>query len=72
MKIHVFQLVKEAFDLFQKDRARLQGDEKSDDMQSFYNTPPNVKHGTTSYIAKAVVNTLLDGEMDVAGKCAIS
>ena len=66
-------MVREAFDLFQKDQARLEGAEKSDDMTAFYNTPPNIQPGTSSYIAKAVVNTLLDGEVNArVADCVIS
>ena len=55
----------EASELFQKDRSRLQGDEKTDDMTAFYKTPPNIRHGTTAYIAKAVLSNLLDGEVKI-------
>ena len=57
-----FQLVHEAFQLFQKDQKEL-GHEKMDDMNAFYNTQPNVKHGTTSYLARAVIANLLDGDI---------
>jgi hypothetical protein len=69
-----FQLVQEAFQLFQAERAKSDGTEKSDDMNAFYNTPPNVRLGTTSLIAKAVVNNLLEGEVTgIEGQsCAIS
>lgn len=68
------QTIQDAFDDFQKDRSRLEGYEKQDDMRCFYNTLPNVKHGTTSYIIKAVVKNLLDGDIKVStdDMCAIS
>jgi len=57
------KLLLDGFNLWQVDRARLAGEEKSDSMDGFYNTPPNIRHGTTSYLAKAVINALLDGDM---------
>ena len=61
---HAFflQLVCESFDMFQKDRSK-SGEEKQDNMNAFYNSPPNTKNGTTTYIARAVVNSLLQGEV---------
>ncbi|KAI0220911.1 Phosphorylase b kinase regulatory subunit beta [Lamellibrachia satsuma] len=59
------KLVYEALQLFRADRERdgeSTGD-LEDDMQAFYNMPPNVQCGTTSYIAKAIVNNLLDGHL---------
>ena len=53
----------EAFALFLRERSETEEMEKSDDMNAFYSTPPNVRGGTTTYIAKAVVNLLLDGEI---------
>ena len=68
------QVVRDAFEYFQKNQSVLEEEEKQDDMQAFYNTPHSSKHGTTSYIAKAVVLKLLDG--DVTGlsetSCSIS
>ncbi|XP_064610521.1 phosphorylase b kinase regulatory subunit beta-like [Liolophura sinensis] len=61
--VEMDKIIGEAFEEFQRDRSRLQGEEKQDDMNRFYNTPPNIKHGTTAYISKAVVRNLLDGEM---------
>ncbi|XP_074516702.1 phosphorylase b kinase regulatory subunit beta isoform X1 [Sebastes fasciatus] len=55
-------LVKEAFKDFQKDCGRLQGVEKQDDMEAFYNTPPMGKRGTSSYLTKAVMILLLQGD----------
>ena len=67
------QIVNEAFQLFQSAR-RKEGEEKGDDMNSFYNTPPNVQHGTSTYIAKAILNDLLDGHvhMHAEGQCSVS
>jgi len=58
----MLQVVHEAFDLFNKD-SQLEGEEKHDDMTAFYNTKQNMRHGTTSYLARAVVGLLLDGEL---------
>lgn len=57
------QMVHEAFEMFQKDRSVRDEEEKQDSMNSFYNCPANLKHGTTSYIARAVLNLLLEGEI---------
>uniref|UniRef100_A0A452IVI3 Phosphorylase b kinase regulatory subunit n=1 Tax=Gopherus agassizii TaxID=38772 RepID=A0A452IVI3_9SAUR len=62
-KVDLDKLVKEAFHYFQKDEIRLKGVEKQDDMTSFYNTPPMGKRGTCSYLTKAVMNLLLEGEV---------
>jgi phosphorylase kinase alpha/beta subunit len=68
------QAIQDAFEEFQKDRNRLEGHEKQDDMRCFFNTMPNIKHGTTSYIIKAVVKNLLDGDIKVSvdEMCTIS
>jgi phosphorylase kinase alpha/beta subunit len=55
------RVVKEAFDHFKSDRAK--AGHPDDDMMSFYNTPPNQHNGTTIYILRAVMNSLLDGEL---------
>ncbi|XP_052004976.1 phosphorylase b kinase regulatory subunit beta isoform X2 [Xyrauchen texanus] len=57
------QLVNDAFADFQKDRSRLEGTEKQDDMEAFYNTPALGKQGTSSYMTKAVIIQLLQGEV---------
>ncbi|XP_039359667.1 phosphorylase b kinase regulatory subunit beta isoform X1 [Mauremys reevesii] len=62
-KVDLDKLVKEAFHYFQKDETRLKGVEKQDDMTSFYNTPPMGKRGTCSYLTKAVMDLLLEGEV---------
>lgn len=59
----ILQIIQDSFEDFQRDKARDKGSEKQDDMRIFFNTPPNVKHGTTSYITKAVLRTLLEGEI---------
>lgn len=58
-----FQIIQEAYDDFQQDLNQSEGREKQDDMHRFFNTPPNVRRGTTAYIAKAVIRTLLDGDI---------
>ncbi|EPY76089.1 Phosphorylase b kinase beta regulatory chain isoform 1-like protein [Camelus ferus] len=62
-KVDLDKLVKEAFHEFQKDESRLKEVEKQDDMTSFYNTPPLGRRGTCSYLTKAVMNSLLEGEV---------
>ncbi|XP_073715282.1 phosphorylase b kinase regulatory subunit beta isoform X1 [Misgurnus anguillicaudatus] len=57
------QLVKDAFADFQKDRSKLEGSEKKDSMEAFYNTPALGKQGTSSYLTKAVMIQLLQGEV---------
>jgi len=57
------KLVHEGFEMFQKDKSVHDEQEKQDSMKLFYNTPANVKHGTTSYIARAVMNLLLEGDI---------
>ncbi|ELT96852.1 hypothetical protein CAPTEDRAFT_4204 [Capitella teleta] len=58
------KIVNEAFEMFQKDRSQREEEEKQDSMNSFYNSPANLKHGTTSYIARAALNLLLEGEIN--------
>ncbi|XP_026031217.1 phosphorylase b kinase regulatory subunit beta isoform X1 [Astatotilapia calliptera] len=62
-KVDLDNLVKEAFRDFQRDRSRFEGMEKQDDMEEFYNTPPVGKRGTSSYLTKAVVIQLLQGDV---------
>ncbi|XP_005913154.1 phosphorylase b kinase regulatory subunit beta isoform X3 [Haplochromis burtoni] len=62
-KVDLDNLVKEAFSDFQRDRSRFEGMEKQDDMEEFYNTPPVGKRGTSSYLTKAVVIQLLQGDV---------
>ncbi|XP_064414578.1 phosphorylase b kinase regulatory subunit beta isoform X2 [Latimeria chalumnae] len=57
------KLMKEAFADFQRDRSRLEGIEKQDDMTLFYTAPPLGKRGTCSYLMKVVMNTLLESEV---------
>ncbi|XP_052222503.1 phosphorylase b kinase regulatory subunit beta-like isoform X2 [Dreissena polymorpha] len=64
--VNMDKTIQDAFEEFQKDKNRLEGHEKQDDMKLFFNTLPNVKHGTTSYIIKAVVKNLLDGDIKVS------
>ncbi|KAM4592325.1 phosphorylase b kinase regulatory subunit beta isoform 2-T2 [Odontesthes bonariensis] len=58
-------LVKEAFNDFQKDRSQCEGTEKQKQvkMETFYNTPPLGKRGTSSYLTKAVMIQLLQGDV---------
>uniref|UniRef100_A0A3Q4GBE0 Phosphorylase b kinase regulatory subunit n=1 Tax=Neolamprologus brichardi TaxID=32507 RepID=A0A3Q4GBE0_NEOBR len=62
-KVDLDNLVKEAFNDFQRDRSRFEGMEKQDDMEEFYNTPPVGKRGTSSYLTKAVMIQLLQGDV---------
>ncbi|XP_030620490.1 phosphorylase b kinase regulatory subunit beta isoform X3 [Chanos chanos] len=57
------QLVKDAFSDFKRDRGHMEGIEKQDDMEAFYNTPPLGKRGTSSYLTKAVMIQLLQGDV---------
>ncbi|XP_059167825.1 phosphorylase b kinase regulatory subunit beta-like isoform X4 [Physella acuta] len=68
------KIIQEAYDEFQQDLNRMEGREKEDDMHRFYNTPPNVRYGTTAYIAKAVIKNLLDGDLRVVSEdlCSIA
>uniref|UniRef100_A0A8C5RXU4 Phosphorylase b kinase regulatory subunit n=1 Tax=Laticauda laticaudata TaxID=8630 RepID=A0A8C5RXU4_LATLA len=73
-KVDLDKLVKESFNQFQKDQNQFKGTEKQDDMTSFYNTPPLGKRGTCSYLTKAVMNLLLEGEVKPTAEdpCSIS
>ncbi|XP_031424593.1 phosphorylase b kinase regulatory subunit beta, partial [Clupea harengus] len=57
------RLVKEAFSDFQCDRSKLEGAEKQDGMEVFYNTPALGRRGTSCYLTKAVMIQLLQGEV---------
>ncbi|XP_029577686.1 phosphorylase b kinase regulatory subunit beta isoform X2 [Salmo trutta] len=61
-KVDLDVLVKEAFHDFQKDRSR-EGMMKQDDMEEFYKTPPMGRRGTSSYLTKAVMIQLLQGDV---------
>uniref|UniRef100_A0A3P9MFS4 Phosphorylase b kinase regulatory subunit n=1 Tax=Oryzias latipes TaxID=8090 RepID=A0A3P9MFS4_ORYLA len=73
-KVDLDVLVKEAFSDFQKDRSRFGGAKKQDDMETFYNTPPLGTRGTSSYLAKAVMIQLLQGDVKPCkdDPCAVS
>ncbi|KAM3625289.1 uncharacterized protein V6R79_009664 [Siganus canaliculatus] len=62
-KVDLDSIVKEAFNDFQRDRSRFEGAEKQDNMEAFYNTPPMGKRGTSSYLTKAVMIQLLQGDV---------
>ncbi|XP_071752313.1 phosphorylase b kinase regulatory subunit beta isoform X2 [Centroberyx gerrardi] len=62
-KVDLDGLVKEAFNDFQRDRSHLEGIEKQDNMEAFYNTPPVGQRGTSSYLTKAVMIQLLQGDV---------
>ncbi|XP_018552939.1 phosphorylase b kinase regulatory subunit beta isoform X2 [Lates calcarifer] len=62
-KVDLDSLVKEAFSDFQRDHGRFGGSEKKDEMEAFYNTPPVGKRGTSSYLTKAVMIQLLQGDV---------
>uniref|UniRef100_A0A3P8YV00 Phosphorylase b kinase regulatory subunit n=1 Tax=Esox lucius TaxID=8010 RepID=A0A3P8YV00_ESOLU len=61
-KVDLDFLVKEAIKDFQNDR-RQEGTNKMDDMEAFYKTPPMGKRGTSSYLTKAVMIQLLQGDV---------
>ncbi|KAF1535563.1 Phosphorylase b kinase regulatory subunit beta, partial [Eudyptes schlegeli] len=62
-KVDLDKVVQEAFNDFQKDHSNPKGAEKQDHMTAFYNTHPMGKKGTCSYLSKAVITLLLEGEM---------
>lgn len=62
-KVDLDGLVKEAFNDFQRDRSRFEGIEKQDSMEAFYNTPAVGQRGTSSYLGKAVMIQLLQGDV---------
>ncbi|XP_059848902.1 phosphorylase b kinase regulatory subunit beta isoform X1 [Hypanus sabinus] len=61
-EVNLDNLVKSAFDEFKDDKRRLENVEIKD-MTNFYNTHPLGIRGTSSYLMKAVMNTLLEGEV---------
>ncbi|KFZ67309.1 Phosphorylase b kinase regulatory subunit beta, partial [Podiceps cristatus] len=73
-KVDLDKVVQEAFCDFQKDHSSPKGAEKQDDMTAFYNTHPTGKKGTCSYLSKAVITLLLEGEMKASNDdpCTIS
>ncbi|KAM6380513.1 phosphorylase b kinase regulatory subunit beta isoform 1-T1 [Pluvialis apricaria] len=73
-KVDLDKVVQEAFHGFQKDHSSPRGAEKQDDMTAFYNTHPMGKKGTCSYLSKAVITLLLEGEMKPSNDdpCTIS
>ncbi|NXS75834.1 KPBB kinase, partial [Pandion haliaetus] len=73
-KVDLDKVVQEAFHDFQKDHSSPKGAEKQDDMTAFYNTHPTGKKGTCSYLSKAVITLLLEGEMKPSNDdpCTIS
>ncbi|NWX42148.1 KPBB kinase, partial [Steatornis caripensis] len=73
-KVDLDKVVQEAFRDFQKDHGSPKGAEKQDDMTAFYNTHPAGKKGTCSYLSKAVITLLLEGEMKASSDdpCTIS
>ncbi|XP_042653523.1 phosphorylase b kinase regulatory subunit beta isoform X3 [Tyto alba] len=73
-KVDLDKVVQEAFHDFQKDHCSPKGAEKQDDMTLFYNTHPVGKKGTCSYLSKAVITLLLEGEMKPSNDdpCTIS
>ncbi|XP_056612781.1 phosphorylase b kinase regulatory subunit beta isoform X2 [Triplophysa dalaica] len=68
------RLVKDAFADFQKDQSRLDVSEKQKNMEAFYNTPALGKKGTSSYLTKAVMIQLLQGEVKPSNDdpCSVS
>ncbi|XP_061863865.1 phosphorylase b kinase regulatory subunit beta isoform X4 [Colius striatus] len=62
-KVDLDKVVHEAFHEFQKDHGNPKGAENPDDRTAFYNTHPVGKRGTCSYLSKAVITLLLEGEV---------
>ncbi|XP_027502823.1 phosphorylase b kinase regulatory subunit beta isoform X2 [Chiroxiphia lanceolata] len=73
-KVDLDKVVQEAFRDFQKDQNSPKGAENQNDMTAFYNTHPLGKKGTCSYLSKAVITLLLEGEMKPSNDdpCTIS
>ncbi|NWV88654.1 KPBB kinase, partial [Machaerirhynchus nigripectus] len=73
-KVDLDKVVQEAFNDFQKDHSSPKGAENQSDMTAFYNTHPLGKKGTCSYLSKAVITLLLEGEMKAINDdpCTIS
>ncbi|NXO86856.1 KPBB kinase, partial [Sitta europaea] len=73
-KVDLDKVVQEAFRDFQKDHSSPKGAENQSDMTAFYNTHPLGKKGTCSYLSKAVITLLLEGEMKPSNDdpCTIS
>ncbi|NWT56277.1 KPBB kinase, partial [Erythrocercus mccallii] len=73
-KVDLDKVVQEAFHDFQKDHRSPKGAENQSDMTAFYNTHPLGKKGTCSYLSKAVITLLLEGEMKPSNDdpCTIS
>ncbi|NXQ58027.1 KPBB kinase, partial [Anthoscopus minutus] len=73
-KVDLDKVVQEAFNDFQKDHSGPKGAENQSDMTAFYNTHPLGKKGTCSYLSKAVITLLLEGEMKPSSDdpCTIS
>ncbi|XP_046897214.1 phosphorylase b kinase regulatory subunit beta isoform X1 [Hypomesus transpacificus] len=62
-EVDLDSLVKDAFSDFQKDSNRLDAKEIQADMETFYKTPAVGKRGTSSYLTKAVMIQLLQGDV---------
>lgn len=73
-KVDLDKVVQEAFHDFQKDHSSAKGANNQSDMTAFYNTHPLGKKGTCSYLSKAVITLLLEGEMKPSNDdpCTIS
>ncbi|XP_015495393.1 phosphorylase b kinase regulatory subunit beta isoform X3 [Parus major] len=73
-KVDLDKVVQEAFHDFQKDHSSPKGAANQSDMTAFYNTHPLGKKGTCSYLSKAVITLLLEGEMKPSNDdpCTIS
>ncbi|NWI85780.1 KPBB kinase, partial [Pitta sordida] len=73
-KVDLDKVVQEAFHDFQKDHSSAKGAESQSDMTAFYNTHPLGKKGTCSYLSKAVITLLLEGEVKPSNDdpCTIS
>ncbi|NXC36528.1 KPBB kinase, partial [Campylorhamphus procurvoides] len=73
-KVDLDKVVQEAFHDFQKDHSSSKGAENQNDMTAFYNTHPLGKKGTCSYLSKAVITLLLEGEVKASSDdpCTVS
>nr|XP_043885759.1 phosphorylase b kinase regulatory subunit beta isoform X1 [Solea senegalensis] len=76
-KVDLDALVKDAFIDFQRDHSTVKEDQLSVSqvtMEAFYNTPPVGKKGTSSYLTKAVMILLLQGDVKLCkdDPCSVS
>ena len=67
----VLQVIMQAFQYFQQDWMKKTRQEKQEDMSAFYSLPANSPGGTTTYIARAIVDLLLAGDVAREASCVL-